>query len=84
MVSKKATFAYRLLESRIQVLLDAFTIEDVSALSLDCVFGYIIAEPTDCSLSHILGKECPCIRLATEDEIRVTSHLTHSCQPIHE
>lgn len=67
--SKSTKQAHSLLNSGVQVLLDAFPVEDVTALGLDRVFCYIITEATDGGLYHVLGEVY--VRPALQDQIRL-------------
>ena len=55
---------------RFAVLLDAFTVEDVVTLRLNCVLGYVVAEPADGRFYHVGGEVR--VRLALQDEIGMT------------
>ena len=52
---------------RFAVLLDAFTVEDVVTLGLNCILGYVVAEPADGSFYHVGGEVR--VRLTLQDKI---------------
>ena len=52
---------------RFAVLLDAFTVEDVVTLGLNCVLSYVVAEAADGRFYHVGGKVR--VRLALQDQI---------------
>lgn len=61
-----------------QVLLDTFTIEDVSALRLDSVFGELIAKSTNSTFPGLIVEKHAGIVLAAENKVWVARHLTHA------
>jgi hypothetical protein len=71
-----------LLWAAIQILLDAFTVEDVSALGLNSIFCDVITNATNRGLPDILGNKLCRVGFTSKDEIRMARHLPHSRQPI--
>lgn len=59
--------AYTGASGDVHVLPDAFTIEDVVALGLDSVFGYVVAETTDGRLDDFTGERS--VRPTLEDQV---------------
>lgn len=66
-------------KSGFEVLLDALSVEDMMALGLNRVFRKLVAQATDCAFTFVwdIGGR---IGLATDDEIRMASHLPHAGQ----
>lgn len=68
-VDRKWDVTYRAVRvaprGRFAVLFYAFAVEDVVALGLDCVLGYVVAEPTDGCFHHVSGEMW--VGLALED-----------------
>jgi hypothetical protein len=71
-----------LLDRGVQVLLDALSIEDVAAFSLNSVLCDIITDTTESSLANVLGDKFAGIVLATNDEVRVAGHLSHTSESV--
>ena len=66
-------------DGRVDVLLDALSVEEVTALGRDRVFGDVIAQTADGVLALIVRK-LACIVLASEHQIGVARHLPHARQ----
>ena len=71
-----------LLDSCLEVLLDALSIEDMPAFGLNSVFCELVAESADGALAGVILYEHPCVVLAAKDKIRMTCHLAHTCETI--
>jgi hypothetical protein len=69
-----------LLDSGVEILLDALAVEDVIAASLDRVLGDVVAQPADDRLAVVVHKELALVVLAAEHEVWMARHLPHPRQ----
>ena len=72
---------YRIIERRVKVLPDALSVEDMTALGLNGIFGNVVTQSADGSFTQLLRREHTSVSFALENEIRMASHLSHSREP---
>lgn len=63
-----------------QILLDAFPVKDMSAFRLYSVFCDVIAKSANGCFTGFVLEECSGIILTFQNEVRMASHLPHTCQ----
>ena len=68
---------YVILYGSINVLLDTFSVEDMSTFCLNGIFGDFITNAANGDFASVIWEKGAGIRLASKDQVRVTSHLTH-------
>lgn len=64
-----------------QVLLDTFTVEDVSALRLDSILGELVAKSANSTFPSLILDEHAGVVLAAKNKVRMARHLTHTGEP---
>ena len=69
-------------DSSLDVLLDAFTIEDMPTLRLNGVLCDVIADAADGCFSDVARVERIGICFALEHKVWMASHLPHSCEAV--
>lgn len=80
-VGRKAGRTHGLLDSGVQVLLDALPVEDMPTLCLNCIFGDVVAKATDSCFADVLGRKGTRIVLTAQNQVRMASHLSHAGEP---
>jgi hypothetical protein len=65
----------------VDVLDDALSVEDVAALGLNGIFGQVETDPANRCFSFVVRHELAGVRLTSENQIWMASHLSHACKP---
>jgi hypothetical protein len=70
------------LESSFEVLFDALSVEDVVAFRLNCILCKFVAEATDHAFACLVRDKGVGIGFATDNQVRMASHLPHAGQSV--
>lgn len=65
---------------RLEILLDTFTVKDVSAFGLDRILCHVAANTADGCFVRIRD-ELRSVCFAPKDQVRMTCHLPHAGEP---